>query len=42
MIKNLTNNKIKKLIDKIPIDIETSKLKVFIEKNKNLPNICDV
>ena len=36
MIKNLTDNKIEKLIDEIPIDIETSKPKVFISSKKYL------
>ena len=36
MIKNLTDNKIEKLIDEIPIDIEISKPKVFISSKKYL------
>jgi cephalosporin hydroxylase len=36
MIKNLTDNKIEKLINEIPIDTETSKPKVFISSKKYL------
>jgi len=42
MIKNLTDNKIEKLINEITTDIETSKSKVFISSKKYLSFLCKI